>query len=388
MENFASWSFQKKLTVLLVFSTVLPLFTVGIMFLHLTSQNLKSLLVKKHQAELNAVSGAVEVFLSGQLGLLNGLSNDPVLQRMDREIIQSRGLRFLMENGFFREILVFDRQGVLRGAAGRHTARKLEGIIGMHWGELPEDIKKALSPSLMRVFKVNGVPQSQIFDLPESKQLALGIPILDFLRQESTIGFLVATAVLDGSYVQKLLDIFPENNEDYLCILNQNGEILAKRGHGLASGAREIRIPEELLRKSVLENKTFSLRVRHLDRIDQVSFVYCKNLQSFVLIGQPWEVAFELVSVMREHFLVMLFFALFISLLGALLLAKNISKPVNDLVEGLRRFKDGVFSYRIPEGGSGDLDEAVRAANLLAESFQKKKLITSIWQEMKTQQEE
>ena len=382
--------FKLKLGLIMFFSTLFPIVLLGSFSLNLTSKAFTDLIVSKHQADLNAVSGGIELFLDSQLKNIQTLAEEPTFAKLAPNDIKTLGLDLLLKNTFFREILVVDQDLTVRGVAGRHSGKSLESMLGKPINSIadpriqeavPHLVKTAIADS--RLLSASGKIQT----LYKSGSLAFIIPIPGFTDPSQIRGFCVGLAVLDGVQIQDILNTL-SNNNDYTCILAKSGEILARKGKGLKSSAVKIELPVDKLELAESSGHIQTLQIENDQQTDLLSISFSRYLGGYIAIGQPLESALKRLKDIQETFFVTFLLAIVIAAVGSYITTQLVAKPVQSLIEGLKTIETGVFSHRIEYTGSDELAQAAKAANSLAQSLQKKALISEAWEKIRCEKEE
>lgn len=381
--------FKLKLGLIMFFSTLFPIILLGTFSLNLTSKALTELIVRNHQADLNAVSGGIELFLDSQLKNIQDLAEEPEFAKLSPDRVKNLGLDFLLKNTFFREIIVIGKDLTVCGVAGRHSGKSLEEMQGKQISAIADPRIQEAIPQLVNTSKADtrSVPASaKIQNLFKSGSLAFIIPIPDFTDPTQTLGFCIGMAVLDGIQIQDILNK-QSNNSDYTCILAENGEILARKGEGLKTSASSIELPAEQLRLAETSGQIQTLQIENDQQTDLLSISFSRYLGGYIAIGQPLKSALKLLNEIQESFLVTFLLALVIAASASYVTTQIVARPVQRLTEGLETIETGVFSYRIEHDGNDELAQAAKAANSLAHTLQKKDLISEAWEQIKSEED-
>jgi len=131
-----------------------------------------------------------------------------------------------------------------------------------------------------------------------------------------------------------------------------------------------------------------TLQIVNDQQTDLLSISFSRYLGGYIAIGQPLESALKRLKDIQETFFVTFLLAIVIAAVGSYITTQLVAKPVQSLIEGLKTIETGVFSHRIEYTGSDELAQAAKAANSLAQSLQKKALISEAWEKIRCEKEE
>lgn len=372
--------FPFRLGVGLVIASLVPLLFIGGVALYLANDALEEVMVKKHQAVLDAVGGSVDMFLSQQISRLERLAAHPKIQGLDHAKAEAVLQEFLTDNHLVSGITLFDSGQNLVSFFSRQGSKKSLRPLGENLRNLSDPGLRPLKVSFGEL--ILNKTMSVLSDEKEgggSRDLLFVLPVFDFADPDLVRGIMAAEAVLNGTDIQDMLNSLPLHGLDYVCFLSGSAEILARRGAGLSPRARSLYLAPEVLRDAREEGKILTLTLGNEGREDLLSLTFSPKLSGFIAIGQPREEAFRLIVQLRENFLVIIALALVFSLAVGFWLVTTISRPIGELTEGIQKVHDGAYSHRVPAGSDDDLGRAGSALNRLAEALQKKMLIGSIW---------
>ncbi len=381
----APMPFHIKLGIFIFASAILPILTLGLITLNLSSKAIDKLVVKNHQSELKIIENGLNVYLNSQLDHLKAFSRLPELQSFAQNEIEAPGLNFLVNNTFFREILVFDKNFQLMGAAGRHTGQTLARLLGKPVSSLEIKQFRGLAPAFEKIRQSFATGEKNSFSFLNSGVNHLFIiPIRHFSQPSEFAGICLATAILSGSQIQSLLDSSSEDEQTYACIFNQQGEIIARKGDRLSLRAIKFDIDRDQLGVDP-EINFKTIKVANGNESDLLSFSYNRFLDSFVAVGQASKSAFRLIDEIRENFISILLFTIILAAFASFFLTRLISSPIQKLIQGLQKLESGIYSHRIILENNDDLGKAAKAANSLAESLQRKAIISEMWKKTKSE---
>jgi HAMP domain-containing protein len=391
--------------------------------------------IRMHQAVLNAMTGGAELFLREKVRRLESLGVTPAVQGLHPPRFEPLLNDVLTDCPFFRQILVADASGTILGGATRDRRVRLQALIGtplatlvsplagVPVGSVPGHLLSQAFARAVRTRVAQTLSGSGAADAEGG--LTLLVPIVGFGEEERVSGMLIARATLQGGDVQEILDAFPCGTGEYLCLLDQAGEILARRNPasgadanpGGSDGARQVALwpgswdleprglqgslggmpPGQVLSSRVARfqwphaawvqarqaNRVQTFLCEVEGRTDLLSVSYCPPLGGWILQGKPAVEAFRFRDTLRGTLLLVAFLALALSTVAGVYLSRSVSRPVQELINGLHRVKEGEYSSRVPADGDDELASAGGALNDLAGLLQRRRLLGSIWESLK-----
>ncbi len=363
------YSFRFRLAAIVLAAALIPLVAIGTVTLEMAERYMAAQTMRNHQAIIDAFSSGMDLYIDNQVDELSKLAKEPQIQSFSEKELKDGLNEYLTEQTFFTKLYVYDREGIICGAAARFHKGKLDEVLGKDVNKLEVPLHRSVAKSFNKALSS--------LDVVRCADVIFLTPITDFSHPEKVIGLLAGEAVFDGSEIQDIVASYPARGNEYICILNEGGEIEAYKGEGLARADRFI-LPK-------IENKTAigTYEVDNGGRTDLLTLSRSKSLGGWVAIGRPAREAFDYLNDLHANFLVIILLAIVLAAGAAFYIAWSISQPIAALTEGLVKVRDGVFSHRVDVQSEDELGEASQALNMLAETFQKKRVVGSIWETMR-----
>ena len=376
-------SFRLRLGLIVLTAALVPLIAIGVVTLEMAQRYMAQQTMRNHLAVIDAFSSGMDLYVDNQVDELVSLAEEPNVQSLQEKKLDDELNEFLATQTFFLRLFVYDEQGKLVATASRFDKEGAQLI-----GQNVKRIETPIQRSVARAFKdaINKQEVIRCADLArqESKGVLFLAPVADFARGDKIVGVLAGEAVFDGTEIQDIVQSYPARGSEYICILNEKGEIEAAKGKGIASADRFV-LPQDFLAKESSKASVSSFAVDNNGRSDLLTLSRSKSLGGFIAIGRPAREAFDYLNDLHANFLVIILLAIVMATGGAFYIAWSVSQPISALTEGLIKVRDGVFSHRVEVASEDELGEASQALNMLAETFQKKRVVGSIWEKMRAE---
>ncbi|MBF0542986.1 MAG: HAMP domain-containing protein [Candidatus Riflebacteria bacterium] len=380
--------FKIRLIVFILAASLIPLFLLGITTVRTASNFLKKMAVDKHQAVLDAVKGETELLFKLKKNELEELASTPEVQSLQLKKVDETIFYFLLKQSFFSEISIFSGEGKLIALENKRGAKSHYKLVGKSLTEVNNAGTFSLLTEKFNQIIENG--SSFVLNSNEkdelAKQILFLIPIPDFIDSNKVKGILFATSSFDGNDFQHILDSIKVENDEYICIFNDSGEVLAKKGKGVAENLSRIELPFEISQLKSIENSIKTIEVENQGRNDLVSISFSPVSGAFTAMGQPTTRAFFLAENLIQIFQTTILFSIAVSILLSIVFARGIAGPINEITQGIDKIHQGIFTHRVSEAGDDELGEASKALNSLSKNLQRKNLVAEIWQKIRNRE--
>ena len=375
-------SFRIRLAIIVLSAALIPLVAIGVVTLEMAQRYMTHQTMRNHQAIIDAFTSGMDLYVDNQVDELLALADKPKIQSLHEGKLADELNDFLTSQTFFVRIYVYNAKGRVLSSASRFQ-KDDDSLIGKDVSTIETPLHRSVARVLSDVVAKGEVQRCADMARGERKGVLFIVPISDFALGEKTVGLLAGEAVFDGTEIQDIVESYPARGSEYICILNEGGEIEAAKGNGIA-GADRFELPASLTKNDDKEAiNTFE--VDNNGRSDLLTLSRSKSLGGWIAIGRPAREAFDYLNDLHANFLVIILLAIVMASGAAFYIAWSISQPISALTEGLVRVRDGVFSHRVEVTSEDELGEASLALNMLAETFQKKRVVGSIWETMRAE---
>lgn len=361
-------TFRGRVALAFLAAGFLPVVLGGLLSQLAAGSALRGQAIRQHRMVLGGLVTGTSLFVRERLGRLEALAASPEVQSREPARLDGVAGGLLPEQSFFEALTLLATDG------GRlwGTGRPGEAVPG-------EVSRAAAAVAASGTAASVAAPPAADGD----RVLHLLVPVFAFADQERIEAVLAARARLGGADLQDILDTFSLPGDDYLCILDGAGGIVARRGAGIPAAAERFVLATAT--REAAQVGVWTGEFANGPRTDLLSVSFSPVLAHWVAIGTPAAEAFALSRVLREQALAIGFLSLVLCAVGGLLLARSVAGPVAELTEGLGRVSAGEFAHRVDLPGGDEIGQAGAALNSLAEGLQQKMAVGSIWERFRRQ---
>lgn len=288
---------------------------------------------------------------------------------------------FFRLNPFFYNVYIYDSEGVLRNICYPGAGGEKEELIGRKnikdsQGTVVETFKQALKKKKTMV--------SQYFKNNFGEiMFCVAAPVFEFGNEDRVTGVLSAAAKVSDSAFHRFFDPVIVYDDEYLLLINESSEVLTMKGSLLPQDLGKFDfpvykngVPIDITTAAVANGTTFIG-----GRRDIVFTSPLAESKSTLVIGRPYNLAFNGIRVIIRYIVWISAACLLLAALLSVWLSNRLSRPIELLVNGLNKIEDGVLSHRIPAASEDEIGVAITAFNNLAGKLQRNKIIESVWSE-------
>lgn len=359
---------------------LLSLFMLGTILLlgiFATSQIRRALTAQMVEAQANlaqAIHQGLSMSFDEIIADLEQLSEDPILQRLDRSA-EKPLYDFLVRSRLFTNAIVYDQGGTVCASTERSSPQDAAKLVGRNLLRNPQKLSD-LSNSLRASLNEKKMKISTLYSsLRQGQMLIINVPIRAFDQSDCLRGILSMGIHLDGALLHEMLTRFSAK-EGFILLTDRNGKILARRGEAL---------PENLSRAGVEPYPVAGTRPSTWSMLGNEEFLVTTlavtQLDMVLLVGRSKKGIVAAVNSLATN---MLGIAL-IPLLGAgfiaWLLADRYLSQILALLNGLRQIGSGVLTSRVEVVSDDELGEAGQAFNTMAEGLERNQLVEELWRD-------
>gem|GEM_PF-6265780 len=335
-----------------------------------------------HSQLARSFAGNIRMQLNDQLSFLARLGQTPDFHVLQRKSLDYHLENFLKFNPLFKNIWVYAADGRVIALQNRlylpsERKARIRAHLNENFNRYNNEFKKTANqviatgrPGISKVL----VSRSGYFLLP---------CVAPIVAKGSTIGILSAGLFLDD--VNSMLgelnpsqggwSMLTQDGKDVVGRYNPSGLPSPDPGELVITAKREI-IPFERARlsptfgKIIQEGRSFLLTIYPMP-----------DLGLELLIAVPEKSVMSTLGSFTREMFIFGFLSLALGIILASLTADRLSRPLQELVSGLRILKTGNLKIRLGAGRKDELGRAMEAFNDLALSLSKNKMIEKYWQE-------
>jgi len=222
--------------------------------------------------------------------------------------------------------------------------------------------------------------------LPETTNFcpAMIRTMIPYFENGQKLGYLVVN--FWGSKIGEVLD-YLEENKGYSFLVELNNYNSSRDGIFLFHPNRYYEFANQFNTKYFIDN-IYSNKVIHNIRSNKKGLIELNNKNNFLIYStvypydnnnQAWKICtvlkgsyfFKNISVLRQNFLAVMFFGIFLSILTAAYLSKKLLSPLNEINKAATEYSNGNLHYRIKGTFDPELKSIAETINYMAESIQK-----------------
>lgn len=375
---------QNRTALVVALASLLPVFLLALVFYDQVALSLRQSAYRVNRALVEGIRSDVDNRLEFYKGQFRLLCHVPEIQTLRRDRQQVAMRRFLEHNPFFFKLMSFDGEGRVINVTWRSHYGGEEGLVGKTLPPKARALAVAVEEAMKEGKLVNSPPMLDAF---RQSILYFVVPIRDFVADREIVGAVAGGFQLFGHQIQDLLDKTHLPDEGYACIVDDEGRILARRGPHLPEDAARHTWPMIRRGKSVgalylsTDRPFLGGRVDVRGRQMLITATRLPSVGLRLIVGQPRDVVVAPAGDVALRLMGFASLTLVLSLCLALLLSRNLVRPLMNLVEGIRTVGEGNLAHRIDVERGDELGEAARAFNDMAAQLERKRLIEEIWTE-------
>jgi len=371
---------QHRTTLFFCLASLVPLVVLALLLYAEVDNGLVSSASRVNRALVEGVQTDIENRLATLRAQFTVLSHMPAIQTLRRDQQDPVLRTFLRYNPTFFKVMTFDRQGTLLSVLWRSLYRGEEGLIGRNMVDEDRHLSRPLRQAMQTGSTVGSDP---VVDKFSQSTIYFVAPIFHFVHDDRVIGAVAGGLQLYSHEVQDLIERAHLPEQSYACIVDDGGQIIARRGpwlpaetgrhvFALYSGGRKV----EYLRTEApyLEGRMWLAGRRMF-----VSVARLPSVGLRLVVGQPWDLVTARARQVAVRIVWLTLGGLLVSVLLGLILARSFVRPLQALVTGIQRVGSGDMSHRVPVERNDELGAAVTAFNDMADELEKRQLIEEIW---------
>jgi signal transduction histidine kinase len=318
---------------ILFFLAVIPLLTLGSLFLNTSQKAIKTTVWLNHKEIATQTTGEIKEHIEGTrqtlfvaAAILGRLQADP--WRQETTVVE-----LAIRNPAFQRISSVNMQG--------------QEIVTSELGTSRRD------QSNEEAFQKASWGQSYISEVKVSNDhipfLIMAEPIRELGRVRG-----VLLAELNLRNVWDIVDQIHIGKKGMAYLIDQDGRIIAHPDKKLVLRNADIAHPE--VTKNVLAGEAGNIEEFRNGQSWLVSYAPIKKLHWGLIIAQPESEAFASLELMKIQSFFILFLSIVVALLTSSILAHYMSQPLKVLIEGTHRIAHGNFSHYYRIHSRGEID--------------------------------
>ena len=373
---------QNKTALFFCAASLVPLTLLALVLYREVTHSFEEAASQLNGALVQSVQADIENRLQSLTNQLEVLSHLPAVQTLKRQQQDPILRTFLRYNPAFFKVMTFDDEKSLTSVLWRSLYRGEEALIGKKVQEIDLPLSEALEEAVRDGCMAGSTP---FVDEYSQSTIYFVAPIYHFVNDEKVIGAVAAGLHLISSEVQELLDRAHLPESSYACIVDDKGQILARRGPGLPAeiGHHLYELRRDGQKVDYL--KTDKAYVEgHIWVSGQQMFAAAARLPSVglrLVVAQPWRLVSIRAWLVAKRILLFSLLGLLFSVLLAVILSQSFVRPLRALVGGIRKVQEGQLNHRITVEREDELGIAAKVFNDMAAELEKRQLIEELWAE-------
>ena len=379
---------QNKTALFFCAASLVPLTLLAFVLYREVTKSFEEAASQLNGALVQSVQADIENRLQTLTNQIEVLSHLPAVQTLERKQQDPILRTFLRYNPVFFKVMTFDQKKVLTSVLWRSLYRGEEALIGKAVKEIDLPLSEAMDKAVGDGSIAGSTPY---VDEYSQSTIYFVAPIYHFVNDEQVIGAVAAGLHLISSEVQELLDRAHLPEKSYACIVDDKGQILARRGPYLPVEVGHHFYELRRNGKTVDYLQTDKAYVEgHIWVDGRQMFAAAARLPSVglrLVVAQPWELLSNRAWNVAKRILLFSFFGLLFSVLLAVILSQSFVRPLRALVGGIRKVREGQLNHRIAIEREDELGIAAKVFNDMAAELEKRQLVEELWSE-KWQEEE
>jgi signal transduction histidine kinase len=327
---------------------VLPIIIVSFILIRLTENTVQSYIFDRNLEIARSAKKEIELFIEKPLTILGTISLSRDILEMER-FTQSRVInKLLQEYQIFKKIFILDRSGI--------------AVVTTSFGE---EFKDYSQEQYFNITMHADTFFSEIDFTPSRfPVMQIALPI----KKYSTVdGILVGE--IDLQFIWDLVDKIKIGKTGYAFLISSNGTVIAH--------------PDKQL---VLNRESFShfpfyqelmtghenINIYDYQGIEMLAaYSPISDLRWGIIVQQNEAEAFELARKMRYQVTIFVFIMALLALILAFMTIRRITKPLEVLVQGARKYAESDLTHRIKVKRHDELAVLANEFNKMAESLDK-----------------
>ena len=367
---------RDRTIALVCVASLLPVILLGLFIGARLRGELTSQALRSQERVVEAIRQGIFMQLTGYSRQLAKLAEDPGLQSMEAPRQKSVILRFLDQNPSFFSVFVLRLDGTINSLLYRNRFAGDDQQIGTNIFSNQGPHFKAFQESFRKVLdKKQTIVNESISNYRQRNELLILLPIRSFTNPERLEGVMSCGLNLDGVTLQELLGGFG-GASGFLLLTDRLGNIMARKGQGIPQGLNRVDC------STWPENRAFFSTNTSLDNRDYIVTIGAvPGANGFIFLAAPRDEILGFVRHTLVGMIILTLISLGVAVGFGIWSAGELSRPIAVLLEGIHRVAEGAVSHRISDEaeGDGELAEACRAFNDMAERLEKNQMIEDVW---------
>ena len=353
-----------KITILLISVTI---FT-GALTGFLNYMESRNVLEKQIEKSLKDNSSTIVSTFTERLNqvenVMNAITSNQYIKSSDFTGIQSYLNDVVSLSTFFHNIYYFDAGGNLK-ALQYADKRPITKYMGQNYN----DYKKGAASDNYKAIKKAIETKQAVYSKPffSSSGKLIFTYIAPLFRDGKNTGVVSCGIYGNDSNIQQIMNSLRPPENGFVISYSPDKGIFAQSGH----------IPEYI--KTSLNNYKSGSFIH-----DRSYKIYVSNEpKTGIFIGTAIDANYsdELLRDLELKIFIYAFIAVIIVIIAGMLFANSLIIAIAELINGLKKIGEGIYSHRIEIQTNGELKDAVNSFNEMAEKLHKPELIEKIWLE-------
>jgi nitrogen fixation/metabolism regulation signal transduction histidine kinase len=342
---------SKILLTIIVISITLPI-TISLFLIEYTEQTINQYVTARNENTVKQAKENIEIYLSSPINAGKILSFSNSVEESN----------FLQMQKLFRNVLqnypIIKDIRTYRSADAKYI-----------FGTSTDDSQSFLKDSIV-LKKINNLKEyTSSFYLDESKQPLINVyyPVIKF-----GLPIYILEIKIDLKFIWELIDnIKIQGQYGNAFLLSETSKVIAHKDKDLVYNGSVIstffNMREKIGTKPYFDENN-ELIVGTYAIIDQLNWL--------LVIEQKQEEANQLVDVMRRSMLLFIFIAAFLSFIIGVFVVRRISKPIEELIHGVKQYSEGHLQHTIILNSNDELEDLADEFNHMSRKlyYNQKKL--------------
>jgi methyl-accepting chemotaxis protein len=361
---------------LFVLSGLIPSILIGLVLLDEIFYIMKDNIIKEHKQVTNQVGKLIGNRFNDMEREISKLAKEISIKTFNIKKMNPILKNFFKFAPVYYNIHLYDVEGIMRNVCYYSNFSNDKKKIGIERiDELPDLAKQNLLSAMKdKKTKISDF----IINSHNESIIMITAPIFDFLMNKKIVGVISASIKIGDIYFHRILDSISTPKNGYVIITDFNGNIISKKGNTIPEDLSKFNFPGtcDYLSKN---SKNYSGIANVNSRKDFISASKLPYINGKIIIGQPYYTVFSQIRKLLRTVFWVIILVIFITTSIAWYLGETLTKPIQELIIGINKIKDGILNYRIEVQRDDELGETITVFNDLAEKLSRNDLIESIW---------
>lgn len=327
---------------------VLPIIIVSFILIRLTENTVQSYIFDRNLEIARSAKKEIELFIEKPLTILGTIVLSRDILEMER-FTQSRVInKLLQEYQIFKKIFILDRSGI--------------AVVTTSFGE---EFKDYSQEQYFNIAMQADTFFSEVdFTASRFPVMQIALPIKKYNTVE---GILVGE--IDLQFIWDLVDKIKIGKTGYAFLISSNGTIIAHPNKQLVLNRESF---SHFTFYQEFMNELENINIYDYNGVEMLAaYSPISELRWGIIVQQNEAEAFELARKMRYQVTIFVFIMALFALILAFMTIRRITRPLEVLVQGARKYAESDLTHRIKVERHDELAVLAKEFNKMAESLDK-----------------